>query len=87
MPNINKILFKLEVFQYAMSLDLNMGYCPIRLRKITSILCTIIFLWGGYCYKGLPMGITNYPDILLQKIIYLFHGIEFIREYINDLLI
>ena len=25
MPNINEILFKLEGFQYAMSLDLNMG--------------------------------------------------------------
>ena len=33
MPNINEILLRLEGFQYATSLDLNMGYYRIRLRK------------------------------------------------------
>ena len=31
MPKINKMLFKLEGFQYATSLDLNMGYYHIQL--------------------------------------------------------
>ena len=34
MPKNNEMLLKLEGFQYAMSLDLNMGYYYIRLRKM-----------------------------------------------------
>ena len=33
------------------------------------------------------MGVTNSPDIFQQKMIYLFHGFEFIRAYIDNLLI
>ena len=34
MPNINKLLLRLEGFQYATSLDLNIGYYRIQLRKM-----------------------------------------------------
>ena len=44
-PKINDMLLKLEGFQYATSLDLNMGYYHIRLRKIASYLGTIILPW------------------------------------------
>ena len=63
MPNINAMLFKFEGFQYAKSLDLNMGYYHIRLSKNTSNLCTIIVPWVKYHYKRLPMGVANSPDI------------------------
>ena len=33
MPKINEMLLKLEGFQYAVPLDLNMGYYYISLRK------------------------------------------------------
>ena len=33
------------------------------------------------------MGVANSPDIFQQKMIYLFHGFEFIRAYIDNLLI
>ena len=46
MPNINEILLKLEGFQYATSIDLNMGYYHIRISNNTNNLCTII-LPGG----------------------------------------
>ena len=42
MPNMYEILLKLEGFQYAASLDLNMGYNDIRLSEDTSIICTNI---------------------------------------------
>ena len=42
---------------------------------------------GKFCYKFLPMGVANYPDIFQQKINYLFHGLEFICKYINEILI
>ena len=45
MPKIREIILNLEGFQYAMSLDLNMGYYRIRLSKEASNLCTIILPW------------------------------------------
>ena len=45
MPNINAILLKLEVFQYTMSIDLNMNYYHIQLTEDARKLCTIILPW------------------------------------------
>ena len=48
MPKINEMLLKLEGFQYAMSLDLNMGYYHIRITEDASKLCKIILPWVRY---------------------------------------
>ena len=48
MTKINEISLKLEVFQYATSHYLNMGYYYIRLRESTSNLCTIIIPCRNY---------------------------------------
>ena len=42
MPKINENLLKLERFQYAKSLDLNMGYYHIQLTGDAFNLCMII---------------------------------------------
>jgi hypothetical protein len=49
----------MEGFTFASSLDLNMGYYHIKLDSDTDAqkLCTIVFPWGKYKYKRLPMGI------------------------------
>ena len=67
MPKINKMLLKLEGFRYSKSIDLNMGYYDIRLRKNASNLCTIIIPWGKYCYKHIPIGVDNSPDIFQHQ--------------------
>ena len=59
---LGRYILKLEVFQYATSLDLNMGYYHIQLRNNSSNLCMIILHWGKYRYKRLTMGIVNSPD-------------------------
>ena len=46
MPKTNKMLLKLEGFQYAMSIDLNMEYYYILINEDTSNLCIIINPWG-----------------------------------------
>ena len=46
MPKINEILLKLDIFQYATSLDLNMGYDHIRLSK-TQVTYLQLFFRGG----------------------------------------
>ena len=45
MPKINKLLLKLEGFQYAYSLYLNMGYYHIWFRGNSSKLYKIILPW------------------------------------------
>jgi hypothetical protein len=62
-PKISTVLQEIEGFSYATALDLNMGYYTIRLDPDESKICTIIFPWGKYSYKRLPMGIAGSPDI------------------------
>jgi hypothetical protein len=81
------ILQELEVFPYATALGLNMGYYTIRLDPTTSEMCTIIFPWGKYSYKTLPMGFGGSADIFQAQIMDLMASLEFVRAYIDDLLI
>ncbi len=60
---ISTVLQELEGLTFATALDLNMGYYTIRLDPDASRICTIIFPWGKYSYKRLPMGIAGSPDI------------------------
>ena len=87
MPKIQEMLLKLEYFQYATSLDLNMGYYHIRLSKDAINLCTIILTWVKCKFTRLPMGVCNSPDIFQEKMNEMFRGFEFVRAYIYDLLI
>ena len=42
---------------------------------------------GKYHYKRILMGISNSPDIFQQKMNGLFHGLEFICAYIDNVLV
>ncbi len=86
-PQISTILQELEGFTYATALDLNMGYYTIRLDPMASKMCTIIFPWGKYSYKRLPVGFGGSADIFQAQIMDLMAALEFVRPYIDDLLI
>jgi hypothetical protein len=62
-PQISTILQELEGFTYAIALNLNMGYYTIRLDPLVSEMCTIIFPWGKYSYKRIPMGFGGSADL------------------------
>jgi hypothetical protein len=79
-------LQELKGFSYATALDSNMLYCTIRLDPDSSKICTIIFLWGKYSYKRLPMGIAGSPDIFQAKMMELMESLEYVLAYIDDLL-
>ena len=85
-PKITDLMMKLEGFQYATSLDLNMGYYHIELTPHAKRLCTIVLPWGKYEYQRLPMGLCNSPDIFQEKMSSLMQGLEFVRTYIDDVL-
>ncbi len=69
-----------------MALDLNMGYYTIRLDPNASRICTVIFSWGKYSYKKLPMDIAGSPHIFQSKMLELMEDLEYVRAYLDDLL-
>ena len=86
-PNIQDMLLNLEGFQYATSLDLNMGYYHIELSPRSKELCTLVFPFGKYEMQRLPMGLCNSPDIFQEKMSELMQDLDFVRTYIDDLLV
>ncbi len=85
-PKISTVLQELEGSTFAMALDQNMGYYTIRLDPDASRICTIIFPWGKYSNKRLPMGIAGYPDIFQSKMLELLESLEYVWAYLDDLL-
>jgi Reverse transcriptase (RNA-dependent DNA polymerase) len=47
----------------------------------------IVLPWGKYEYQRLPMGLCNSPDIFQEKMSMLMQDLEYVRAYIDDLLI
>jgi hypothetical protein len=86
-PKISEVLQELEGFQFATALDLNMGYYTIRLDPTASRICTIVLPWGKYSYERLPMGVAGSPDIFQSKMADLMRTLEFVRVYLDDLLV
>ncbi len=82
-PKISTTLQELEGFTYAMALDLNMGFYTIRLDPKVVEMFTIIFPWGKYSYLRLPMG----ADIFQAEMMDLMEALEYVRAYIDDLLV
>ena len=86
-PKISSVLQEMEGFTYASALDLNMGYYTIRLDPDAQKVCTIILPWGKYSYLRLPMGISGSPDFFQERMTNLMTSLEYVRTYIDDLLI
>jgi hypothetical protein len=56
-----------------------MGYYTIRLDPTASKMYTVIFLWGKYYYKRLPMGFRGSADIFQAHILDLMVSLEFVQ--------
>jgi hypothetical protein len=48
---------------------------------------TIIFPWGKYSYLRLPMGYAGSADIFQAEMMDLMESLEYVRAYIDDLLV
>jgi hypothetical protein len=51
-----------------------------------SNICTIIFPWGKYSFKQLPMGIASSLDIFQGKMSELMESLEYVQAYLDDIL-
>ena len=47
----------------------------------------IVLHFGKFEYQRIPMGLCNSPDIFQKKMNELFEGLDFVRAYIDDLLV
>jgi dihydroorotate dehydrogenase len=79
----------MEGFSFASALDLNIGYYHIKLDHDADAqkLCTIVLPWGKYKYKRLPMGIKIAPDVFQNVMSKLVQDKEYVKTYLDDLLI
>jgi hypothetical protein len=80
-------LTELEGITYTIALDLNMGYYTIKLDPTASEMCAIIFPWGKYSYKRLPLGFGGSANMFQAQIMDLMASLEFVQAYMDDLLI
>jgi len=85
-PNVQDMPLHLEGFQWATSLDLNMGHCHIRLDPASKQLRTVVLPFGKCECQAIPMGLCNSSDIFQEKMSKLMDGPTFVRTYIDDLL-
>jgi hypothetical protein len=79
----------MEGFTIASALDLKIGYYHIKLDADAQKLCTIVFPWymGKYKYERLPMGIKISPDVFQNVMSKLVQDMEYVKTYLDDLLI
>jgi hypothetical protein len=87
LPKISDLLKKLQKLTHATAIDLRMGYYHIPLDEESQALCTTILPWGKYRYRKLPMGIASAPDIFQSIMDELLGDLEFVRVYIDDIII
>ncbi len=86
-PKISTTLQELEGFTYATTLDLTMVYYTIRVDPTATKMCTIIFPWVKYSYQRLQMGFAGSADIFQVEMGNLMATLEYVRAYIDDLLV
>jgi hypothetical protein len=58
-----------------------------QVRPHSHQMCTIIFPWGKYSYQRLPMGFAGLADIFQAEMGNLMATLEYVRAYIDDLLV
>ena len=86
-PHVHDLLLKLEGFNCASAIDLNMGHCHVLLDEEAHKMCTMIMPWGKQKCPRCPQGLANAPDIFQEEMNNLFHELEFVCCCVDDLLV
>jgi hypothetical protein len=64
-----------------------MGYYTIKLDSDAQKLCTIVTPFGKYQYLRFPMGISFSPDIFQENMSDLMQHLNFVRTYLDAILV
>ena len=78
---------QLEGFQYATTLDINMGYYTIIIFPASQDVTAIVTEFGKLRYHRLPIGMWAWGDIFQAKVYELIGDIKGIKIYIDDMLL
>ena len=70
---------KLEGFQYATELDINIGYYTIRISPASQDMKMIVTEFGKFRYNSLPMGMLSSCVIFQAKVDELIGDIEGVK--------
>ena len=87
LPKIVEALKKIERFKSATAIDLSKGYYHLPLSERAQVILTTVLPWGKYAYKRLPMGLASAPDIFQSMMTGLFHDLDYVLVYLDDILI
>ena len=86
LPLIMELIQSLDSFEYATTIDLNMGYCAMTLDEQSQVYCVIILPWGIFRCNMLPMGILVACDIFQAAMGTLFQDLEHLFVFIDDII-
>ena len=84
-PLIQDILKPCPVYTFFLKLDVSMQYFTFELNPESQKLCVISTPFGLYKYKCLPMGIKLSSDINQEVMENLFHDLDKVEIYIDDI--
>ena len=87
LSRIGETIYQLEGFQYATSLDINMGYNNIRLSLASQNMTKIATEFGKFIYNRLPVGMCALGDLFHAKVYKLLGDIKGVKTYIDDILV
>jgi hypothetical protein len=81
-------MFKgMERFQYATTINLNMGYYSMALSETAKKLCVICLPWGLCQYNVLPQGLKPATDIFQQRMGTLFNDMSAVDIFMDDTIV
>ena len=86
-PSLGEIVAKLHGAQYFSTLDATSGFLQIPLEDASSYVATFATPSGRYRFLRLPFGIKSAPEVFHRTIVEMFHDIEGVETYIDDILI
>ena len=86
-PMPGEIVAKLLGAQYFSTLDATSGFLQIPLDDASSYVTTFATPSGRYRFLRLPFGIKSAPEVFHRTIVEMFHDIEGVETYIDDILI
>ena len=61
LPIITDVLRKQKGYEFLTKLDISMQYYAFEIDKESWKLCTIVILFGSFCYNHVPMGLKTSP--------------------------
>ena len=85
LPRIYDVLRKRKGYKYFTKIDISMQYYTFELTEKAKELCVIVTPYGKFEYQVAPMGVKQSPDFAQEVMEDIFHDMEDVDVYIDDI--